>query len=187
MVGIGGSAGGLVAYRAFLDAMPPDTGMAIIIVSHLLPNANSQLAELLARRTKMAVQVALTGMPIRANHVYVTPPDADLLIENDAFKVISPRARRNEQVDVFFGSLAEAMGPRAIGVIMSGYDGDGTEGCRKIKARGGMTFAQDMSAEVDDMPVSAHASGCIDFVLPPDKIATELQRLVHQSFPTRRR
>jgi CRP-like cAMP-binding protein len=70
------------------------------------------------------------------------------------------------------------MGARAIGIIFSGYGGDGTEGCKHIKANGGKTFAQDMSAEVDGMPLSAQASGCIDFVLPPGKIPAELQRLV---------
>ena len=186
VVGIGGSAGALDAYRAFLDAMPADTGMAIVIVSHLLPAANTQLAEILGRRTKMPVGLASTAMPLRANHVYVIPPDADLLIENGAFRVVSPRTRRNTQVDVFFGSLAKAMGPHAIGVIMSGYDGDGTEGCKKIKEGGGMTFAQDLSAEVDGMPVSAQAAGCIDLVLPPDKIAMELQMFVRASKKRRR-
>lgn len=186
VVGIGGSAGALNAYRAFLDAMPPDTGMAIVIVSHLLPAANTQLAEILGRRTKMPVGLASTAMPLRANHVYVIPPDADLLIENGVFRVVSPRTRRNTQVDVFFSSLAKAMGPHAIGVIMSGYDGDGTEGCKKIKEGGGMTFAQDLSAEVDGMPVSAQAAGCIDLVLPPDKIAMELQTFVRASTKRRR-
>ncbi|OGQ87710.1 MAG: hypothetical protein A2289_24665 [Deltaproteobacteria bacterium RIFOXYA12_FULL_58_15] len=69
------------------------------------------------------------------------------------------------------------MGTRAIGIILSGYDGDGTEGCKQIKAKGGTTFAQDVSAEVGDMPRSAQASGCVDLVLPPDKISDELQRL----------
>lgn len=178
IVGIGGSAGGLNAYREFLSAVACDTGMAFVVISHIVPTASSQLAEILARCTKMAVGVALEAMPIRPNHVYVCPPDTDLLIENNAFKVISPRAKRNEQVDLFFGSLAEAMGPRAIGIIMSGYDGDGTEGCKKLKARGGTTFAQDTSAEVDGMPVSARASGCIDFVLPPDKMPAALARLI---------
>jgi two-component system CheB/CheR fusion protein len=73
------------------------------------------------------------------------------------------------------------MGARAIGIILSGYNGDGTEGCRRIKSKGGTTFAQDMSAEVNRMPLSAQASGCVDFVLPPDKIPDELQRLVSTS------
>jgi len=181
IVGIGGSAGGLNAYKAFLDALPSNTGMAFVIVSHILPTANSQLAQILSSHTKMTVIVASTAMPIRANHVYVSPPDADLLIECYTFKVVSPRTGRNKQVDLFLTSLAEAMGARAIGIILSGYDGDGTEGCKHIKAKGGTTFAQDISAEVDGMTLSAQASGCVDFVLPPDKIPDELQRLVSTS------
>ena len=178
IVGIGGSAGGLKAYMALLDALPSNTGMAFVIVSHMLPTAHSQLAQILSKHTKMPVRVASAAMPIRANRVYVIPPNADLLIESYTFKVVSPRTRRNKQVDFFLISLAEAMGTRAIGIILSGYDGDGTEGCKHIKEKGGITFAQDMSAEVDDMPRSAWASGYIDFVLPADKIPEELQRLV---------
>ena len=181
IVGIGGSAGGLKAYKALLDALPSNTGMAFVIVSHVLPNANSQLAEILSGHTKMRVVVAGAAMPIRANHVYVCPPNADLLINSCTFKVVSPRTRRNAQVDLFLTSLAEAMGARAIGIILSGYDGDGTEGCRQIKAKGGTTFAQDMSAEVNGMPLHAQASGCIDFVLPPGKIPDELRRLISTS------
>jgi two-component system CheB/CheR fusion protein len=181
IVGIGGSAGGLNAYKALLNALPSNTGMVFVIVSHILPTAISQLAQILSRHTKMKVIVAATAMPIRANHVYVCPPNADLLIENDTFKVVSPRGRRNNQIDVFLTSLAETMGAHAIGIIFSGYDGDGTEGCKHIKAKGGTTFAQDMSADVDGMPLSAQASGCVDFVLPPDKIPDELQRLARTS------
>ena len=178
IVGIGGSAGALNAYKALLDALPSNTGMAFVIVSHIYPTAHSHLAQILSRHTKMSVVLASTSRPIWANHVYVIPTNADLLIESDAFKVVSPRAMRNAQIDLLFISLAEAMGARAIGIILSGYFGDGTEGCKHIKAKGGKTFAQDMSAEVDGMPLSAQASGCVDFVLPPDKIADELQRLV---------
>jgi two-component system CheB/CheR fusion protein len=177
IVGIGGSAGGLKAYAALLDALPPDTGLAFVIIAHLYPTANSYLAEILSRNTEMPVSVAKAAMPIRRNHVYVIPPDADLFIENLAFKIVSPRTARNVQVDLFFTSLADALGPRAIGIILSGYDGDGTEGCRAIKAKAGTTFAQDMSAEVNLMPLHAQASGNVDFVLPPDKISVEIQRL----------
>ena len=176
IVGIGGSAGGLVAYKALLDALPPDTGMAFVIVSHFAPAANSQLAELLSRRTTMPVAVASMEMSVRANRVYVCPPNNDLRVENQAFKLVSPRTR-NKQIDIFLSSLAEDMGTRAIGIILSGYRADGTDGCRRIKAKGGMTFAQDGSAEVSDMSLSAQASGCVDFVLPPDKIADELRKL----------
>jgi two-component system CheB/CheR fusion protein len=177
IVGIGGSAGGLNAYKALLDALPSQTGMAFVIVSHMLPAAHSELAQILSRHTTMPVLVASTAMPIRANHVYVSPPNADLLIESYTFTVVVPRTGRNKQVDIFFISLAEALGAHAIGIILSGYDGDGTAGCQHIKAKGGTTFAQDMSAIVDGMPLTAQASGCVDFVLPPDKIAEELANI----------
>ena len=181
IVGIGGSAGALNAYKAILNAMPLNTGMAFVIISHMNPTAHSQLAEILSRHTKMAVKVALEAMPILANHVYVIPPNSDLLIENYTFKVIYPRSVGHKQIDVFFSSLAEAMGVRAIGIVLSGYDGDGTEGCKCIKAKGGTTFAQDPSAEVNDMPLHAEKSGCIDFILPLDKISEELQKIARKA------
>ena len=181
IVGIGGSAGGLLAYAALLDALPPDTGMAFVIITHLLPTANSQLAEILSSHTRMPIEVASDAMPIRANRVYVIPPNTDLLVDGFAFKIVSPRTRRNSAVDIFFTSLAGAMGARAIGIILSGYDGDGTDGCMQIKAKGGTTFAQDMTAQVGDMPRSAQASGYVDFVLPPDKIPGKLKQLAEAS------
>ena len=178
VVGIGASAGGLNAYKAFFDALPSKTGMAFAVISHIHPAAHSQLAEILSRHTKMTVMLAASGMKIRANQVYVIPGNADLLIENGALRVVSPRASRNSQVDLFFTSLATAMGERAVGIVFSGYDGDGAEGCKRIKAAGGTIFAQDISAEVSGMPLSAQATGCVDFVLPPDKIPAELDKLI---------
>ena len=181
IVGIGGSAGALDAYKALLDALPSNTGMAFVIVSHINPSASSQLALILSRHTKMPVMVAATAMPIRANHVYVIPPNADLLVKNFIFKVVTPRTKRNAQIDLFLTSLAAAMGTRAIGIILSGFDGDGAEGCKQIKAKGGTTFAQDLSADVTGMPLTAQASGYVDFVLPPAKMPGELRRLVRTS------
>ena len=176
IVGIGGSAGGLNAYKTLLDALSPKTGMAFIIVSHILPTADSLLAEILSRHTKMPVIVASNAMPIRANHVYVSSPNTDILMRGDTFKTVSPRTT-SKQIDLFLSSLAESMGARAVGVILSGYFDDGTEGCKRIKEKGGTTFAQDFSAEVDGMSLSAQASGCVDFVLPPEKIPDALRRL----------
>ena len=177
VVGIGASAGGLVAYMAFLEALPVNTGMAFVVISHLHPVAHSQLAEILSRHTRMPVVLAASEMKVRADQVYVIPGNSDLFIENGALKVISPRSRRNAQVDLFFTSLATAMGARAVGIVFSGYDGDGSEGCKRIKEVGGTTFAQDHSAEVDEMPLSAQASGSVDFVLSPEKIAAALGKI----------
>jgi len=174
IVGIGGSAGALHAYKSLLDHLPADTGMAFVIISHINPEAYSQLALILARHTKMPALVASAAMPISANHVYVIPANADLKVEKYTFRVILPRSRPNSQIDLFFASIAEAFGDRAIGVVFSGYDGDGTAGCKHIKEKGGITFAQDRSAEIDSMPVRAQASGYVDFVLAPDKISAAL-------------
>jgi len=178
IVGIGGSAGALNAYRALLDAMPHDTGMAFVIISHMNPTANSQLAKILQRHTKMSVTVAYEAMAILANYVYIIPPDSDLTMDNYRFKVVSPRSGRIKQVDIFFISLANEMSDRAVGIVLSGYGGDGTVGCKHIKANGGTTFAQDSSAEVDHMPLSAQAAGCADFVLPLNKIPDKLKKMV---------
>jgi two-component system CheB/CheR fusion protein len=177
IVGIGGSAGALNAYKDLLDAMPPDTGMAFVIISHMNPTAHSQLALILQRHTIMSVIAAADAMVILKNHVYVIPPDADLTMDNYRFKVICPRSGGHKQIDLFFISLAKAMGELAVGIVLSGYDGDGTLGCKHIKANGGKTFAQDSSAEVNYMPLNAQAAGCVDFVLPLNKIPEKIKSL----------
>jgi len=174
IVGIGGSAGALNAYKSLLDHLPANTGMAFVVISHMNPAAYSELALILARHTKMPALVASAAMPISSNHVYVIPANSDLEVEKYTFRVTSPRSRRNAQIDLFFASIAENFGNRAIGAVLSGYNGDGTAGCKHIKERDGITFAQDQSAEVDSMPLKAQASGCVDFVLSPDKISDAL-------------
>jgi CRP/FNR family transcriptional regulator, cyclic AMP receptor protein len=186
MVGIGGSAGALNAYKALLGELPSNMGMAFVIVSHIHFTADKQLVQILARHTKMPVRVASAEMPIRANHVYVIPLQPDLRIESYTFKVVSLRTRKNQQIDLLFISLAEAMGAHAIGIIVSGYHGDGIEGCKHIQARGGTTFAQDMSAEIDTIPLGAQVSGSVDFVLPPEKIPGALRRLA-RTFATKKK
>ncbi len=183
IVGIGGSAGALDGYIALLEALPSNTGMTFVIISHMFPAANSKLGEILSEHAKMPLVVASNAMPIRANHVYVIPSNADLLIKNYTFRVVSPRTKSNVAIDLFFISLANAMGKRAIGIILSGYDGDGTEGCKYIKAKGGITFAQDKSAMVPHMSFTARASGCIDFVMPLDKVSRKLIRLAAELNP----
>jgi CRP-like cAMP-binding protein len=183
VVGIGGSAGALTAYKAFFEELPATTGMAFVVIFQMNPAANNQLASVLSRHTKMPVIVPTTGMPIRKNHVYVIPPNADLCIESDTFKVIFPCANKSKAVDFFLVSLAGTLGPRAIAIILSGHGQDGTEGCKRIKAMGGTTFTQDRSAEVAGMAASAQASGNVDFVLPAGKIPAELRRLVRSAKP----
>ena len=178
VVGIGASAGGLEAYTEFFDALQPSTGMAFVVVLHLHPAAHSQLAEILSRHTKMKVTLAASGVKVLANEVYVIPANSDLTMQDGVLHIVSPRVSRNTQIDLFFTSVAADMGERAVGIVLSGYGGDGAQGCRQIKAAGGTVFTQDSSAIVSQMPLSAQATGCVDFVLPAEKIPRELGKLI---------
>src|SRR5215510_3592949 len=190
VVGIGASAGGLEAFRQLLEHLPTDTGMAFVFVQHLDPMRESILAELLSKATDMPVKEVKHGMRVEPNCVYVIPRNANMSIAQGALR-LSPREETRGQhrpIDYFMRSLAEENGARAIGVILSGTASDGTLGLEAIKAEGGITFAQDeKTAKYDGMPRSAINTGCVDFVLPPERIAEELARMAAPAAPSRRR
>lgn len=189
IVGIGASAGGLSAFRDLLQALPTTTGMGFIFIQHLDPTHISTLPALLARTTAMPVVEAQDGQVVEPNHVYVIPPDTALGILHGKLQLL-PRLRtghRHLPIDQFFCALAEDRDSQAIGVILSGTASDGTLGLKAIKAAGGITFAQDeQSAEYDGMPHSAVAAGCVDFVLPPAKIAAELAQIARHPYASRK-
>ncbi len=180
VVGIGASAGGLEVFKRLLGDLPGDTGFAIVFIQHLDPNHHSMLAEILARATNMPVSEAADGMPVEGNHVYVIPANVDLTIARGELK-LAPRTQTpgsHMPIDRFLRSLADECGSRAIGVILSGTGSDGAAGVEAIKAAGGVTFAQDaLTAKFPTMPQAAVATGCVDFILPPDGIAAELVRI----------
>jgi two-component system CheB/CheR fusion protein len=180
IVGIGASAGGLEVFKLLLADLPVDTGLAIVFIQHLDPKHHSMLAEILARATAMPVSDAADGMAVEVNHVYVIPANVDLALANGALK-LAPRMETpgsHMPIDRFLRSLAGECGSRAIGVILSGTGSDGSAGVEAIKAAGGVTFAQDAAtAKFDTMPQAAVATGCVDFVLPPEGIAAELVRM----------
>jgi two-component system, chemotaxis family, CheB/CheR fusion protein len=185
VVGIGASAGGLEAFRQLLSALPTDTGMAFVLVQHLEPKHDSVLTTLLARATRMPVNEVHEKMHIQPDHVYVIPANADMSVVEGLLHLAARKAPagRHLPIDYFFHSLAAARGPRATGVILSGTASDGTDGIKAIKAAGGVTFAQEPeSAKFDGMPRSAIATGCVDFVLQPERIAKELAHLVKHPF-----
>ncbi len=179
VVGIGASAGGIEAFKQMLGALPTDTGMAFVLVQHLDPTHPSMLTEILARATRMPVSEVQDRMVVEPDHVYVIPPGVTMVISRGVLQLSMPKELRGHQkgIDVFFRSLAEDHGHRAIGVILSGSSTDGTLGLQAIKAEGGITFAQDESAQHDSMPRSAVATGCVDFVLRPHEIAKEIARI----------
>lgn len=178
VVGVGASAGGLDAFTQLLKGLPDDTGMAFVLVQHLAPSHPSALAEILSRATTMPVTEVQGEPEVEPNHVYVIPPDRSMIIVAGALQLL-PREGRgaHHPIDQFFRSLAEERQHRAIGVVLSGTANDGTLGLEAIKAGGGITFAQDATAQHEGMPKSAIASGSVDFVLPPGEIAKEIVRI----------
>ena len=178
VVGVGASAGGLEALTQLLRALPVNTGMGFVIVQHLAPGHASSLAEILSRATKMPVSEVRDEPEVLPDHVYVIPPGRDMIISGGKLRLL-PQDRQTQRrgIDQFFTSLARDSGHRAIGVVLSGALNDGTLGLEAIKAEAGITFAQNDSAQHDSMPRSAVASGCVDFVLSPEKIAAELARI----------
>ena len=184
IVGIGASAGGLEAFTQLLKHLPPDTGMAFVLVQHLDPTHQSELTQLLAKATSMPTCEVTDKLRVEPNHVYVIPPNTTMAIARGVLKLEPRREDRRPQhaIDFFLESLAQDRHESAIGVILSGTATDGTLGLEAIKAEGGITFAQDDTARYDSMPRSAVAAGCVDAVLPPEGIATELARLARHPY-----
>ena len=135
IVGIGASAGGLEAFRSFFANSAADTGMAYVLVQHLSPDHKSMLAELLGRSTVMQVVEAVDGAEVKANVVFVIPPDATMTIEGGHLRVVKPAPPRHTRrpIDTFLQSLAADQGERAICIILSGTGSDGTLGSAAIR------------------------------------------------------
>ena len=169
-MGLGGSAGAIPALQQFFKAMPADSGMAFVVVMHLAPEHESTLPELLQRCTTMPVIQAVEQQAIEPNTVYVIPPGKTLGTLDGHLTLADPKplARgRHVAVDLFFRTLADTQGPHAAAIVLSGADGDGAIGIKRIKERGGLTVAQDpQEAEHPSMPRAAIATGMVDWVLP---------------------
>ena len=181
IVCVGGSPGGLDAYIRLLKHLPDDMGVAIVIVNHLR-SAATLLHEILPRYTKMPVELITERLDIRPNHVFIIPEKRDLHVLGDEFRLkpISKPRGWPDVITVFLHSLTQNWDGKLIAVIVSGYDGDGAEALCGIREAGGITIAQKPeTADQPDMPKSAIASGCIDFILSPEDIAKEIIRIAH--------
>lgn len=179
IVAIGASAGGLESVTKLLENLPHNTGMAYVYIQHLDPDRHSMLVEILQRATKMKVQQAENLMPIEANNFFIIPPNKDMCIVDGVLKLIPRAARPAKQlpIDKFFLSLADKQKEGAIGIVLSGTASDGAKGLKAIKEGGGLTYAQDDSAQFNSMPQAAIAEGSVDQILPPAELAKELERL----------
>jgi two-component system CheB/CheR fusion protein len=178
IVGIGASAGGLEALEAFFRGMPDDTGMSFILVTHLPRGHTSTLHEILSRCTRMPVVVATDNAEIVANHLYVAPADAVLTVGADRVHLhVRATEPQRKPIDVFLGSLAEARGEAAVGILLSGAGSDGTLGIKGIKEKGGLTIAQGSDGTAPkqpSMPDTAIAAGVVDLVLSVEDMPARL-------------
>lgn len=176
IVCVGGSAGGLDTYIQLLKNLPSDMGVAIVIVNHIT-QFPTRLHDILPRYTGMPVQLITDQLSIAPNHVYIIPPNRDLHVDGEDFRLapISKPRGWPDVITVFLTSLSQFWQGKLVAVIVSGLDGDGAAAMCAIQALGGTTIAQKPStASEPDMPESAMASGCIDLVLSPEDIAHEI-------------
>lgn len=179
IVCVGGSAGGLDAYTRLLKNMPADMGVAIVIVNHLR-TVSTLLHEILPRFTDMPVELITEKLDIEPNHVFIIPEKRDLHVLNDEFRLkpISKPWGWPDVITVFLRSITTHWDGKLIAVIVSGYDGDGADALCGIKEVGGIAIAQKPDTAIQpDMPDSAIASGCIDYILSPEDIAKEILRI----------
>jgi chemotaxis response regulator CheB len=179
VVCVGGSAGGLDAYIRLLKHLPNDMGVAIVIVNHLRSVA-TLLHEILPQHTTMPVELITEKLDIEPDHVFIIPEKRDLHVLDGEFRLkpISKPHGWPDVITIFLRSLTENWDGRLIAVIVSGFDGDGADALCGIKEVGGITIAQQLdTAAQPDMPESAIASGCIDFILSPEDIAKKLSAL----------
>jgi two-component system CheB/CheR fusion protein len=171
VVGIGASAGGLDPLVAFFDNLPTGTGMAFVIVQHLSPDFKSVMDELLGRHTSLPIHLVRDGMPVEPDHVYLIPAKTEMIISGGKL-LLTERDRQQEltlPIDVFFRSLAQDAGPRAVAIVLSGGGSDGSRGIRDVHDGGGMVLVQDAaSAQFDGMPRAALETGVADHVAPPE-------------------
>lgn len=182
VVCVGGSAGGLDAYIRLLKHLPADMGVAIVIVNHLRTVATT-LHEILPHYTKMPVELITEKLVIEPNHVFIIPEKRDLHVLDGEFRLkpISKPRGWPDVITVFMRSLTEHWDGKLIAVIVSGYDGDGAAALCGIKEVGGITIAQKPdTAGQPDMPESAIASGCVDFILSPEAIAQKIVQIAHE-------
>ena len=181
IVGIGASAGGLEALERLFEKMPLNTGLVFVVVQHLSPDFKSLTDELLGRRTAIPIHRVTDGMPVERNAIYLMPPKKDMIVSDGKLLLSDkdPSQMLTLPIDVFFRSLAQDAGDRAIAVILSGTGSDGSRGIRDIHEAGGLVLAQTPdSAKFDGMPKSAVQTGTVHYSLTPEEMPDALLRYI---------
>jgi two-component system, chemotaxis family, CheB/CheR fusion protein len=168
IVGLGASAGGIQAFKEFFQHVPPKSGIAYVVILHLSPDHDSRLAQVIQTTTQMPVTQVMEKVAVEPDHVYVVPPNQHLTMQDGSI-IVSPNTQiedRRAPVDIFFRTLAEEHGSRAVAIILSGTGANGSMGIKRIKEKGGAAFVQNpREAEFNEMPRNSIATGLIDEVL----------------------
>jgi two-component system CheB/CheR fusion protein len=169
VVGIGASAGGIKALKEFFAHVPADSDMAYVVILHLSPDHDSNLAEVLQHTAAIPVTQVKRRVRVEPNHVYVISPNKSLAM-NDGHLSLTEIKRIEERrapVDIFFRTLADSKNESAVCVILSGTGPNGSMGMKRVKEMGGVCIVQDpQEAEYSDMPRNSLATGLVDYVLP---------------------
>ena len=177
VVGIGASAGGLEALEQFVSALPENSGIAFVVVTHTHPEHPTRMPELLRRKSSVQVVLIEDGMELAPDTIYIPPSDLDPVMSSGVLRLRerTAQAEIHMPIDMFFRSLAEEKQTAAGGVILSGTGTDGTGGVRRIKEKAGVAAAQTReSARHAGMPASAIETDMVDYVLAPSEIAAQL-------------
>lgn len=181
VVGIGASAGGLEALEQFFEQVREDSRLCFVVVQHLSPDFKSMMDELLARRTRIPIIHVEDGIAIRPNAIYLMPPRKEMILSAGRLFLTDkdPSQGLALPIDRFLRSLAQDVGVRSIGVILSGTGSDGSRGIRDIHEAGGLVVVQsEESAKFDGMPRSARETGLADLVLPAAEMPDAISKLV---------
>lgn len=182
VVALAASAGGLRALSTVLSALPADFPATIVVVQHLAPKHRSLMADILGRRTPLAVQQAQEGDRLCPGKVFIAPPDMHLLVNPDRSLTLTHTELVHfvrPSADLLFESVAASFRDRAIAVVLTGTGHDGSLGLKAIKKMGGTVLAQDKeTSEFFGMPGAAFDTGNVDFVLSLEDIAPALISLV---------
>ncbi|MCU0952391.1 MAG: chemotaxis protein CheR, partial [Burkholderiaceae bacterium] len=185
VVAIGASAGGLDALERFFAALPADSGAAYVVIQHLSPDHKSMMDNLLARHTRMPVQVATHGMPLAPDCVFLIPPATQMTLAAGRLQLApKPEHGLSLPIDVFFRSMAEQVAQRAVAIVLSGTGSDGARGVPRVNEEGGLVLVQaPASAKFDGMPRAAIATGLVDAILPPEQLAQRLSDYLRSEPP----
>ncbi len=189
IVAIGASAGGLEALQQLLRNLPELKKTAIIIAQHLSPTHKSHLVDLLSRVTKLTVLEAKNGLKLSSNHIYITPPDAEISVEKQKIILKKPESSIGPKpsVDVLFQSISKIPDIKITAIILSGTGKDGAEGLKVLDKNRSFIMVQDLaSAKYDGMPASALDTGLVDTILTPDKMGEEILRFVENGLTAKK-